>query len=41
MENSLKNYRHQLSPVIAEILKMSSASEHKEVLKIGDEKYFG
>jgi hypothetical protein len=38
-ENSLKNYRAQNSPLIAEILKISEESE--QVMKIGVEKYAG
>jgi hypothetical protein len=41
LENSLKNYRRQHSPLIAEILNVSSTSEEGKVLKIGEEKYFG
>lgn len=37
-ENSLKNYRQQTSPLMAEFL---NPRLNKEILKIGKEKYFG
>lgn len=37
--NSLKNYRQQHSPLIAEFLKVTP--ENQEILKIGCEKYLG